>query len=62
MPLPTVLIVLAVMALVLHIVFNYWVPAGWPATPQGRAVLAAIIVILILIFWFVLPIRVGPGA
>lgn len=57
---PPVLILLAVIALVLHIVFTYWVPA-FPTTPAGRAILSVIIIVLILIFWFVLPIHVGNG-
>lgn len=58
MPLPPVLVVLAVVALVLYIVFNYFVPA-METTPKGRALLALLLIILVLVFWFVLPIRVG---
>lgn len=55
---PAVLVVLAVIALILHIVFNYFVSA-METTPKGRALLALLIIVLILIFWFVLPIHVG---
>lgn len=55
---PSVLVILAVIALVLYIVFNYFVPA-LETTPKGRALLAFLIIVLILIFWFVLPIHVG---
>ena len=56
--LPPVLIVLAVIALVLYLVFEYFIPqpyAGWPWKP----VIALVLIVLVLIFWFVLPLRVG---
>jgi len=55
---PPVLVILGVIALLLYILFNYFVPA-FETTPKGRAFLALAVIILILIFWFVLPIRVG---
>ena len=55
---PPVLVVLAVIALVLWIIFNYFVPSV-ETTPKGRALLALLIIVLVLIFWFVLPLRVG---
>ncbi len=57
---PLVLVLLAVIALVLYIVFTHLLPPGIPTTPNGRCLVAWIIVVLILIFWFVLPIRIGP--
>ena len=60
MPIPPVLVILAVIALVLHILFNYilWpAPDTWPR--YHRPYVAITVIILILIFWFVLPIRVG---
>jgi hypothetical protein len=60
MALPVSLILLAVIALVLHILFGYLIPN--PATPAGpyfRPVVATIVIVLVLLFWFVLPLRVG---
>lgn len=54
-----VLVVLLVIALVLHIVFGYFIPPGTNMSGTGRFILAILIVVLILIFWFVLPIRIG---
>ncbi len=57
---PPVLIVLAVIALVLYIVWEYFLnpaPEGWV---KFKPVISLLIVVLILIFWFVLPVRVGP--
>lgn len=57
---PIVLVLLAVIALVLYILFGYLIPPGAPPlTPTGRCILAWLVVILVLIFWFVLPIRIG---
>ncbi len=58
---PIALVLLAVIALVLYILFGYLLPPipNPPLTPTGRCVLAWIVVILVLIFWFVLPIRIG---
>lgn len=57
---PAALIVLAVIALVLYILFTYLIPPGSVITPTGRCILAWVVVIMVLIFWFVLPLRVGP--
>ena len=61
MPLPPVLIILAVIALVLHILFNYLLvppPAtSWPY--YHRPLITILVIVMILIFWFVLPIHVG---
>ncbi len=60
MPLPPVLILLAVIALVLYIVWTFFLnpaPEGWI---RMKALISALIVVLILIFWYVLPVRVGP--
>ncbi len=57
---PPVLIVLAVIALVLHILFNYLLypaPDTWPR--YHRPWVATFVIVLILIFWFVLPVHIG---
>lgn len=56
--LPPVLIILAVIALVLNIVFSHFIPA-FDTNPRSRAFIALLLIILILIFWFVLPIHIG---
>ena len=55
---PISLIILAVMALVLHLIFGYLLPK--PPEQPTRALLAGAICVLILIIWFVLPVRIGP--
>ena len=60
MALPVSLIILAVIALVLHILFGYLIPP--PVTEQPRyfkCLVALGVIVLILILWFVLPVRVG---
>lgn len=57
---PPILIVLAVIALVLHILFGYLLPPpGVNMTTTGRFLTALLVIILILLFWFVLPLRIG---
>ncbi len=58
---PESLIVLAVIWLVLSIVFQYLLPGPpWPSpNPYSRSMLAAFIVVLVLIFWYVLPFTIG---
>jgi hypothetical protein len=56
---PPVLILLAVIALVLHILFTYLLPPSNPPNATARWVIAVIVIILILLFLFVLPIRIG---
>jgi hypothetical protein len=58
--LPVALVLLAIMALALHILFSYFIPPlTEPAYPK-RAVIAALVVIVVLLLWFVLPVHVGP--
>ena len=58
---PVSLILLAIIALVLYILFGYLIPdAGTPPRgPYFRCVVTVIVIILVLLFWFVLPLRVG---
>ena len=56
--LPISLIILAVMALALHLLFGYLLPK--PVEQPYRSLLAGAICVLILIIWFVLPVRIGP--
>lgn len=54
--------ILGVIALTLYIVFGYLIPD--PPTPSDRGrywrpIVAGIIIILILLFWFVLPLKIG---
>jgi hypothetical protein len=56
MSVPVCLVLLSVIALVLHIVMGYLVkPLQWPA----RAVVAACLVVVVLLLWYVVPVRVG---
>jgi membrane-bound acyltransferase YfiQ involved in biofilm formation len=52
---PVILIVLAVLALVLYIAFHYFISPSlsW----DRKAIIAAVIVVLVLLLWFVLPLR-----
>lgn len=58
---PTSLVLLAVIALVLHILFTYLIPN--PSNPQQgpwfRTILSIIVIVVILLLWYVLPVRVG---
>jgi len=58
---PESLIVLAVIALVLYIIFTYLLPGPpWPSpNPYSRTMLAGFIIVLVLILWYVLPVTVG---
>jgi hypothetical protein len=56
---PAVLVLLAVIALVLWIVFGFLIPPNANITATGRFLLAVVIIVLVLIFWYVLPIRIG---
>lgn len=60
MPLPLSLILLSIIALVLHILFGYLLPPFVePNAYRNRAFTAAFVIVLVLIFWFLLPIRIG---
>jgi len=56
---PPILVLLAIIALVLYIVFDYLMPPISSGPAYWRSLLAFIIVILILLFWYVIPIHVG---
>jgi hypothetical protein len=59
---PVSLILLAIIALTLHILFAYFIgPLSSPEhpTPAARAMIAALVIVLILLLWFVLPLRIG---
>jgi len=58
---PVSLQILGVIALVLYILFGYLIPEPTtpPRGPYFRCVVTAMVIILILLFWFVLPLRVG---
>jgi len=59
---PPVLQILAVIALVLYILFGYLIPsppAGVERSRYFRAAVSGLVIVLILILWFVLPVRVG---
>ena len=61
MPLPVSLILLSIIALVLHILFGYLIPNP-PAVPVSRWFrpgVAIVVIILVLLLWYVLPLRVG---
>ena len=56
--LPVSLILLAIIALVLHILFQYLL-CPVPLSVLARAGVAAIVILLVLFFWYVLPVHVG---
>jgi hypothetical protein len=58
---PVSLILLAIIALVLHILFGYLIPepTSPPRNRYFRPGWSAVVIVLILLFWFVLPIKVG---
>lgn len=56
---PAILVVLAVIALVLYILFGYLIPPGANITPVGRVLIALLVVVLILIFWCYDGLRAG---
>jgi|HubBroStandDraft_5_1064220.scaffolds.fasta_scaffold361300_1 hypothetical protein len=58
--LPVSLILLAIIALVLHILFGYYLDS--PPNPPNRyfrPVVATLVIVVVLILWFVLPLHVG---
>jgi uncharacterized protein YacL len=61
MSLPVSLVLLSIIALVLHILFGYLIPN--PSTPpQGpwfRTIVSIIVIVIVLLLWYVLPVRVG---
>lgn len=57
--LPVSLIIPGIIALVLHILFTYLIPPLTEPSYPKRAVIATLVIILTLLFWFVLPVRVG---
>ena len=60
MALPVSLIILAVIALVLHILFGYLIPPGGAfSQPVQRSFVAVVVIVIVLLLWFVLPVRVG---
>ena len=66
---PPFLTVLAVVALVLHILFTYiFPPYPWPSSEPAprpsfsRALIAVVVIVLVLVFWFLIPVHVGPPA
>ena len=61
MPLPVSLILLSIIALVLHVLFGYLIPnplAVW-VSRWFRPGVAIVVIILVLLLWYVLPLRVG---
>ena len=54
--LPSILILLALISLVLHIVFAYLIG------DKTRALIASLIILLILVLWFLLPLRSSANA
>jgi hypothetical protein len=59
---PVSLILLSIMALVLYILFGYLIPDAPPALPRGRSfrpLVSVAVIVIVLLFWFVVPIRVG---
>jgi len=59
MPFPPLLVFLAVVALLLHILINYLIPPALLTSNNVRCAIAWVIVIFTLIFWFLVPLRVG---
>ncbi len=59
MPVPAILVLLAAIALLLHILINYLIPPAWVTSNNVRCAIAWVIVIFTLIFWFLVPLRVG---
>ncbi len=64
MPLPVSLILLSIIALVLHILFGYLIPNPLLAPQERpsrwfRSGVAIVVIILVLLLWYVLPLRVG---
>jgi hypothetical protein len=61
MTLPVSLILLSIIALVLHLLFGYLIPNP-PVEPPSRWFrpgVAIVVIILVLLLWYVLPLRVG---
>ena len=60
---PVSLLILATIALVLHILFVYYLNPTAPATPPRSRyftpIIATIVIVVVLLLWFVLPVHVG---
>jgi hypothetical protein len=58
---PDVLLLLAVIALVLYILFGYVLPpwSAPPAPTYWRSGAAVLVIIIVLLMWYVLPVHVG---
>ena len=61
MTLPVSLILLSIIALVLHLLFGYLIPSppDPPVSRWFRPGVAIVVIILVLLLWYVLPLRVG---
>jgi hypothetical protein len=58
--LPVSLILLAIIALVLYILFGYVIPPPTSTTPRYfKTAISGVVIVLVLLLWFVLPVRVG---
>jgi hypothetical protein len=60
-PIPVSLILLSIIALVLHLLSHYLIPNS-PVTPPNRyfwPVVGTVVIIVVLLLWYVLPLRVG---
>jgi hypothetical protein len=58
--LPVALVLLAIIALALYILFGYFIPPLTEPVYPKRAGIAIVVVIIVLLLWFVLPVHVGP--
>jgi hypothetical protein len=61
MTLPVSLILLGIIALVLHLLFGYLIPSP-PVEPPSRWYrpgVAIVVIIVVLLLWYVLPLRIG---
>jgi hypothetical protein len=59
---PAALYILAIIALVLHILFGYVIPPDTNSPPRGpyfRCVISILVILIVLILWYLLPVHIG---
>jgi hypothetical protein len=58
---PVALVLLAIIALVLYILFGYLLPSfASPPAPAGwRTMVTIVVILVVLILWYVIPVHIG---